>query len=47
MPAEMCDRLLGLEKVDGECHLIAATHNLLKLFRYRRSQQQLLMSATG
>jgi hypothetical protein len=33
--------LRGLEKVDGEWHLIAATHNLLKLFRYRRSQQQL------
>jgi hypothetical protein len=25
--------LRGLEKVDGEWHLIAATHNLLKLFR--------------
>lgn len=32
--------LRGLEKVDGEWHLIAATHNLLKLFRHRRSQQQ-------
>ena len=31
--------LLGLETVDAEWHLIAATHNLLKLFRYRRSQQ--------
>jgi transposase len=39
--------LRGLEKVDGEWHLIAATHNLLKLFRYRRSQQQELMAATG
>jgi hypothetical protein len=39
--------LRGLEKVDGEWHLIAATHNLLKLFRYRRSQQQVLMAATG
>jgi hypothetical protein len=37
----------GPEKVDGEWHLIAATHNMLKLFRYRRSQQQLLISATG
>ena len=33
--------LRSLEKVDGEWHLIAATHNLLKLFRYRRSQQGL------
>jgi transposase len=39
--------LRGLEKVDGEWHLIAATHNLLKLFRYRRSQQQLWAAATG
>ncbi len=39
--------LHGLGKVDGEWHLIAATHNLLKLFRYRRSQQQLLLAATG
>jgi transposase len=39
--------LRGLEKVDGEWHLIAATHNLLKLFRYRRSQQQLMVGATG
>jgi hypothetical protein len=30
----------GLEKVNGEWHLIAATHNLLKLFRFRRSQQR-------
>jgi transposase len=39
--------LRGLEKVNGECHLIAATHNLLKLFRFRRSQQQALVAATG
>lgn len=39
--------LRGLEKVNGEWHLIAATHNLLKLFRYRRSQQQVLAAATG
>jgi len=37
----------GLDKVDSEWHLIAATHNLLKLFRLRRSQQQVLMAATG
>ncbi len=30
----------GLEKVDGEWSLIAATHNLRKLFRNRRSHQQ-------
>ena len=28
--------LRGLEKVVGEWHLIAATPNLLKLFRFRR-----------
>jgi len=28
-------------------HLIAATHNLLKLFRFQRSQQQALAAATG
>ena len=39
--------LRGLQKVNGEWHLIAATHNLLKLFRYRRSQQQALAAATG
>ena len=39
--------LRGLEKVNGEWHMIAATHNLLKLFRYRRSQQQALAAATG
>jgi hypothetical protein len=38
--------LRGLEKVDGEWHLFTATHNLLKLFRYRRSQQQSLMTAS-
>jgi hypothetical protein len=40
-------QLRGLEKVDGVWHLIAATHNLLKLFRYRRSQQHVLMAAMG
>ena len=39
--------LRGLEKVDAEWHLITATHNLLKLFRYRRSQQQALLLASG
>jgi hypothetical protein len=39
--------LRGLEKVDGEWHLIASTHNLLKLWRFRRSQQQGLVSTTG
>jgi transposase len=39
--------LRGLEKVNGEWHLIAATHNLLKLFRFRQSQQQALAVATG
>ena len=39
--------LRGLEKVDAEWHLIAATHNLLKLFRHRRSQQQTLALASG
>jgi hypothetical protein len=39
--------LRGLEKVDGEWNLIAFTHNLLKLLRYRRSQQQELRAATG
>jgi hypothetical protein len=39
--------LRGLEKVNGEWHLIAATHNLLKLFRHRRSQQQALLAASG
>jgi hypothetical protein len=39
--------LRGLEKVDCEWHLIAATHNLLKLFRFQRSQQQAWVAATG
>ncbi len=39
--------LRGLEKVNGEWHLIADTHNLLKLFRFRQSQQQALAVATG
>ena len=39
--------LRGLEKVDAEWHLIAATHNLLKLFRYRRYQKQALLLASG
>ena len=39
--------LRGLEKVNGEWHLIAATHNLLKLFRFCRLQQQALVAATG
>jgi transposase len=39
--------LRGLEKVDAEWHLISTTHNLLKLFRFRRSQQQELMAASG
>ena len=39
--------LRGLEKVDAEWHLIAATHNLLKLFRFTRSQQQALAVVTG
>ena len=38
--------LRGLEKVEPEWHLIAASHNLLKLFRFRRAQQA-LMAATG
>jgi hypothetical protein len=38
--------LRGMEKVDAEWHLITATHNLLKLFRFRRSQQQALVAAT-
>jgi len=39
--------LRGLEKVDCEWHLIAATHNLLKLFRFQRSQQRTWAAATG
>jgi transposase len=38
--------LRGVEKVDPEWHLIAASHNLLKLFRFRRSEEALL-EATG
>jgi hypothetical protein len=38
--------LRGIDKINGEWHLIAATHNLLKLFRFQRSQQQAL-AATG
>ncbi len=37
----------GQIKVDGDWHLIAGTHNLLKLWRFRRSQQQGLVAATG
>ena len=39
--------LQGLQKVDEAWHLIAATHNLLRLFRHRRSQQQTLALASG
>jgi hypothetical protein len=39
--------LRGLEKVDAEWHLIAATHNLLKLFSYWRCQEQALLLASG
>jgi hypothetical protein len=39
--------LRDMEKVNVEWHLIAATHNLLKLFRFQRSQQQALAAATG
>jgi len=39
--------LQGLEKVNGEWHIVAATHNLLRLFRHRRSQQQTLALASG
>jgi transposase len=38
--------LRGLEKVTGEWALIATTHNLLKLFRFRRSQLA-VAAATG
>jgi hypothetical protein len=38
--------LRGLEKADAEWHLNASTHNLLKLFRYTRTQQQGLAAAT-
>ena len=39
--------LRGLQKADAEWHLIATTHNLLKLFRCRRSQQQMAVAAVG
>jgi len=39
--------LRGVEKIDGELQLIAVTKNLLKLFRFRRSQQQAQWVATG
>lgn len=39
--------LRGLETVDAEWCLMAATHNLLQLFRFRRSQQQVVAAATG
>jgi hypothetical protein len=35
-----------LEKVDGEWRLIAATYDLLKLLRYRLTQQKALVGAT-
>jgi hypothetical protein len=38
--------LRGLEKVDGEWRLIAATYDLLKLLRYRLTQQKALVGAT-
>lgn len=37
----------GLENVDAAWHLIAATHNLVKFFRHKRSQQQILALASG
>jgi hypothetical protein len=39
--------LRSLKKVDTEWHLIAATHNLLKVLRHRRSQQKAQWAATG
>ena len=39
--------LRGLEKADCVWHLIAATHYLLKLFKYRRSQHQSLALESG
>ena len=39
--------LRGLGMVDGEWHLIATMHNLLKLFWYRRSKQQALVRTTA
>jgi transposase len=37
--------LRGIEKADAEWHLIAASHNLLKLFRHSRAQKRLAMAA--
>jgi hypothetical protein len=37
----------GQERVNGEWLLIGMTHNLLKLFRFRRSQQQVVAIAPG
>ena len=37
----------GLASVTAEWNVVAMTHNLLKLFRYRRSQQQALLLASG
>ncbi len=34
--------LRGMEKVDPEWHLIAASNNMAELFRFMRSQQALL-----
>jgi transposase len=39
--------LRGIEKADAEWHLIAASHNLLKLFRHSRAQKQRLAMAAG
>lgn len=39
--------LLRALKLESEWHLMAATHNLLKVFRFRRSQQQALVVVTG
>jgi hypothetical protein len=39
--------LHGMVKADTELHLIAATHNLHKLFLFTRSQLQWLAGATG
>ena len=39
--------LRGLEKVNGEWQLNAATHKWIKFFRYKRSQQQALVAGAG
>jgi len=39
--------LRGIEKADAEWHLIAASHNLLKLFRHSEAQKQRLAMAAG